>query len=89
MIHSPLHDWLRPRLEALLRAAAAAGFPRDAAVAVILDIASGAAFDTAPLPAEPAPEHPWIAPDADAGAEDSLATGARVPKLLGKVPGRP
>ncbi len=37
MSETPLHDWLWPRLQALLRAAEAAGFQRDAAVAVLVD----------------------------------------------------
>lgn len=89
MTRSPLHDWLRPRLQALLREATAAGFARDAAVAVVLDLASGPSFDTAPAPAEPAPEHPWIVPEGEDDCVDSLDVGAHVPKLLGKVPGRP
>jgi hypothetical protein len=53
MAHTPLHEWLRPRLDALLRDAMAAGFERDAAVAVIADLATAPPFDTAPPPAEP------------------------------------
>jgi hypothetical protein len=55
MTQTPLHDWLTPRLARLVADAVAAGFARDATVAVIVDLATGAPFDTAPAPAEPEP----------------------------------
>lgn len=55
MAHTPLHDWLRPRLQALLREAAAAGFMREAVCAVLVDLATAPPFDTAPTPDEPPP----------------------------------
>ena len=44
------HDWFLPRLEALLRDAAAAGIARDVAEAVISDLVNGAL--AAPVAAE-------------------------------------
>jgi hypothetical protein len=38
MSQTPLHDWLGPRLQALLREAEAAGFQRDIAMAVLQDM---------------------------------------------------
>ena len=46
MTETPLHDWLRPRLDALLQDAEAAGFAREAAVAVLLDLVSAPPYDT-------------------------------------------
>jgi hypothetical protein len=37
----PAHEWFTPRLEALLKDADAAGYPRDVAQAVITDLANG------------------------------------------------
>ena len=50
MSEAPLHDWLLPRLEALLAEAEAAGFARDVAVAVLIDLATGPPFDRAGMP---------------------------------------
>jgi hypothetical protein len=50
----PLHDWMRPRLQTLLREAESAGYSRVPAIAVIADIMMDASFNTAPLPSEPA-----------------------------------
>jgi hypothetical protein len=52
MSQTPLHDWLRPRLDQLLRDAAAAGFERDVVLVVINDLVSSVP-DTVPLPVEP------------------------------------
>lgn len=60
---TPLHDWLRPRLAQLLRDAGAAGFAREAALAVMTDLATAAPFNMAPPPAEsPLPAGPWPEP---------------------------
>jgi hypothetical protein len=56
MSQTPLHDWLRPRLDQLLCDAAAAGFERDVVLVVINDLVSSAP-DTAPLPVEPELPH--------------------------------
>jgi hypothetical protein len=45
MSQTPLHDWLTPRVEALLREAEAAGFARDAALAVLLDLVTASPGD--------------------------------------------
>jgi hypothetical protein len=55
MSETPLHNWLRPRLAALVQDAVAAGFGREAVVAVLGDLVTAAPFDTAPPPAEPEP----------------------------------
>lgn len=49
---TPIHDWLRPRLQTLVDEAESRGFDREAVVAVITDIITSPPFDTA-LPAEP------------------------------------
>ena len=41
-----LYEFLAPRLEALVREAEAAGFEREAVVAVILDLISSPPYDT-------------------------------------------
>lgn len=46
-IPTPLHDWLRPRLEALFRDALARGFDREAVAAVLVDLVTTPPFDTA------------------------------------------
>jgi hypothetical protein len=46
MAETPLHDWLSPRLAALVREAEAAGFAREAVVAVLIDLVTGEAYDT-------------------------------------------
>ena len=47
MSQTPLHDWLSARLETLLREALAAGFERDAVVAVLIDLVTSPPYDTA------------------------------------------
>jgi len=54
MSQTPLHDWLWPRVETLLHEAETAGFARDAALAVLLDLITAAPAD----------------PDGDAPASD-------------------
>jgi len=43
----PAHDFLLPRLAALLDEAVTAGFQRDVAVAVLIDLVTSSRFDTA------------------------------------------
>ncbi len=45
---TPIHDFLRPRLNALVDAIVAQGHPRDAAVACLIDIVTAPDFDTTP-----------------------------------------
>jgi hypothetical protein len=52
----PAHDFLLPRVAALIDEAMAAGFQRDVAVAVLIDLITSSRFDTA-------------APDATADAD--------------------
>jgi hypothetical protein len=60
------HDWLRPRLSALVAEAAAAGIDRDVSVAVITDLINGPDFGADP----PAADENW---NQDIGAPDYLA----------------
>jgi hypothetical protein len=63
MSQTPLHDWMRPRLEQVLQDAVAAGFERLAALAVLTDLATAPEFDTAPPTAEPAQVPPGTGMD--------------------------
>jgi hypothetical protein len=62
MTQTPVHDWLLPRLEQLIADGAAAGFEREAVLAVLVDLATSAPIDTAPLPEEPPVHGPWLEP---------------------------
>jgi len=53
MVDTPLHDWLRRRLQTLLEEAVAAGFARDAAEAVLIDLATSTEFNDTPPPVDP------------------------------------
>ena len=56
---TPIHDFARPRIMALMDQAVAEGFPRDAVVAVLIDIVTAPDFDTAaPEPMTDAEPHP-------------------------------
>ena len=44
---APAHEWLRPRLQALLRAAERAGLGRESVVAAMIDIVTSEPFDEA------------------------------------------
>lgn len=78
---TPAHDWLRPRLSALLADAERAGFSPEAVVATIIDIVTAPPFDEptaseAPASREPIPEGS-TAPDPaelefDTGLERSI-----------------
>lgn len=88
MTETPARDWLRPRVEALMLEAAAAGFPGDVVTAVLTDLLDGE-FNTAPVPTEVAddrdpgqPAPPPDNPDSDALAADAdlpIGLGAAVP----------
>jgi hypothetical protein len=58
---SPAHDFLLPRLSALIDEAVANGIARDVAVAVLIDLVTSPGFDTAaPDPkADSAPNPQW------------------------------
>ncbi len=45
MSETPLHDWMMPRLESLLEEARKAGFERQTAVAVIIDLIESSRFN--------------------------------------------
>ena len=53
MDNMPVHEWLRPRLEALVLAAEDTGFRRDVAVAAIIDIITSPPFDQPPTSESP------------------------------------
>ncbi len=53
MTSEPLHDWLRPRLRALVAQAEAAGFDRQTVIAVLIDEITGPGFNDPPPEAEP------------------------------------
>jgi hypothetical protein len=56
---SPAHDFLLPRLTTLLTEAVAAGFPREVAVAVLIDLVTSPQFDSAaPDPKADSEPHP-------------------------------
>jgi hypothetical protein len=56
---SPVHDFMLPRLEALVQEAMEHGIARDVAVAVLIDIATSPPFDTAaPSPSDDSEPHP-------------------------------
>ena len=48
----PIHEWVLPRVVALVRDAETAGFDRATVVAVITDIITSPAFNEAPLDPE-------------------------------------
>lgn len=45
--NTPIHDFVRPRILSLLDEVVARGHPRDAGVAVLIDIVTAPDFDTA------------------------------------------
>jgi hypothetical protein len=45
--NSPVHDFLLPRLTALVNDAVATGLPRDVVVAVLIDLVTSPLFDSA------------------------------------------
>lgn len=47
---TPAHDWITAKLDALLAEAKAAGFSRDVAVAVLIDIVTSPQYDEVPPP---------------------------------------
>jgi hypothetical protein len=58
---TPIHDYLAPRVAALVQSAAEQGMARDAVVAVLIDILTSPQYDTAaPDPAaDSAPHQDW------------------------------
>jgi hypothetical protein len=59
--NAPAHDFLLPRLTALVNEAVGRGFTRDVAVAVMIDLVTSPRFDTAaPAPTDDsAPNPQW------------------------------
>ncbi len=56
---TPIHDFLNPRLTALVREAEAQGFQRDIVVAVLIDLITAPRMDTAaPAPTDDSAPHP-------------------------------
>jgi hypothetical protein len=57
--NSPVHEFLLPRLTALLDEAVTAGIARDVVVAVLIDVVTSPGFDTAaPDPGADSEPHP-------------------------------
>ena len=54
MTDVPIHDWLRPRLRALVNEAERAGFDRQVVIAVLIDEITGPGFNDLPPGQEPA-----------------------------------
>jgi hypothetical protein len=71
---SPIHDFLLPRLTALLDETVATGTTREIAVAVMIDLITSPRFDTA------APD-----PDADSAPHADWQRGPDSPLLVGGV----
>ena len=73
---SPIHDFVLPRLTALVDDAVAAGATREVAVAVIIDLITSPRFDTAaPDPeTDSAPHADW-----DRSANAPLMVGGVIP----------
>jgi hypothetical protein len=46
---TPVHDWLRPRLAALVQQAVRAGFARETVIAVITDLITAPPLDAQPV----------------------------------------
>ncbi len=66
MSSTPARDFLLPRLTALVDAAVAEGFDRQVAVAVLIDLVTAPAFDTAaPDPTADSAAHPDYARSPD------------------------
>ncbi len=68
MSQTPAHDWIRPRLDALLAAAAQAGIAREVAIATLADLIEGPAYNP-----PPAPRH-------SVGPEDETRGGPQAPE---------
>jgi len=91
------HDWLRPRLSALVAEAEAAGIARDVSVAVITDVINGRNFSTAALAAdenwnqdigEPDYQVNVSIPAADDDVTDAMPARGRLPDHI-KRGGKP
>lgn len=81
---SPIHDFLLPRIAALVNEAVGQGMPRDATVAVLIDIVTSPAFDTA-LP-DPHADDP-VQPAWERGSDSVPLVGGsavRQPRRLGE-----
>ena len=91
------HDWLLPRLSALVAEAAAAGIDRDVSVAVITDLINGPDFSAAPAAAdekwdqdigEPDYQVNVKIPPADDDVTDAMPAPSRLPDHI-RITGRP
>jgi hypothetical protein len=64
------HDWYRPKLDALVAEAEAAGIARDVSVAVITDLVNGPGYSEAPLKTEEGWNQDVGEPDYDVNVND-------------------
>jgi hypothetical protein len=79
---TPIHDFMLPRISALVHEAVAQGFVRDAVVAVVIDIITGPRFDTAaPKPTDDSAPHPDYQRSADVVLVDN--TIVEPPRQIG------
>jgi hypothetical protein len=76
--NSPVHDFLLPRLTALVNEAVASGIAQDVAVAVLIDLVTSPVFDTA------APD-----PRADSDPHNLWHRGPESVVLVAGVPNQP
>ncbi|GAB0114042.1 hypothetical protein [Acidisoma sp. C75] len=56
MATTPVHDWLKPRLDALVEEGLKQGMARDVLVAVITDIVAGPGYNRAVVTEQDAPQ---------------------------------
>jgi hypothetical protein len=56
MSSTPVHDWVKPRLDALVEEGAASGMQRDVIVAVLTDIIEGPGYNRAVVTEADAPQ---------------------------------
>jgi len=79
---TPIHDFVLPRISALVHEAVAQGFARDTIVAVVIDIITAPQFDTAaPKPTDDSAPHPDYLRSADVVLVDN--TIVRPPHQIG------
>ena|ERR1700712_1128155 len=69
-VGTPIHDWVRPRLDNLLAEAIGKGMDRDAVVAVMTNIVEGPDYNNGVAP----PEDPILTGVSDLAHEEVLDT---------------
>lgn len=74
MAGTPVHDWVKPRLDALVAEAVAQGMDREVVVAVLTDIVEGPGYNTA------------VVAEADTPQPDGRTDPAQEPISDGSLP---